>query len=119
MALVLIVDDDPGIVHFLREALEDAGYQVLSAVDGEALQLARDARPDVILLDLMMPQMDGLEVSRRLRADPETALIPIIAMSAQDRLRAAGDLLPVDDRLPKPFELDHLYTTVMQWAPAS
>jgi hypothetical protein len=66
-----------------------------------------------------MSGMDGLEVSRRLRADPVTALIPIIAMSAQHNLDAAVARMPVNDRLPKPFDLDQLYDTVARWAHAS
>jgi CheY-like chemotaxis protein len=116
---VLVVDDDPAIVSFLREALEDEGYEVATAVAGEALPLAHDLHPSVILLDAAMPGMDGLEVSRRLRADPVTAPIPIVAMSAQHNLDAAADRMPVNDRLPKPFELDQLYDTVARWARAS
>ena len=116
---VLVVDDDLLIVAFLAEALEGEGYQVQTSVDGEALQRARDTRPDVILLDITMPVMDGVEVSRRLRDDPETADIPIVVMSAQDRIRATSALMQVNDRLPKPFELDQLYATVARWMPAS
>jgi CheY-like chemotaxis protein len=115
---ILVVDDDPTIVCFLREALEDEGYEVVTAVDGEALPLAHDLHPSVILLDLMMSGMDGLEVSLRLRADPVTALIPIIAMSAQHNLEAAVARMPVNDHLPKPFELLQLYDTVARWARA-
>lgn len=115
---VLVVDDDPAIIELVEMALEDQGYVVLSAVNGAALQIARDRQPDVILLDILMPGMDGVEVSQRLRADPATAGIPIIAMSAQDRLRANSSLMPVNDRLPKPFELTGLYTTVARWATA-
>jgi CheY-like chemotaxis protein len=116
---VLVVDDDPFIVDFLETALEDEGYLVLAAVNGGALPLARDLHPDVILLDIMMPGMDGVEVSQRLRADPVTADIPIIVMSAQDRLRATSTLMQVDDRLPKPFDLDRLYAIVARWTGAS
>ena len=115
-ATVLVVDDDEAIVEFLEMALTDLGYRVLSAVNGAALQIAHAERPSVILLDIMMPGMDGVEVSRRLRADPDTAAIPIIAMSAQERLDSTGTLMRVDDRLPKPFELRHLYETVGRWA---
>jgi CheY-like chemotaxis protein len=118
-ATVLVVDDDPTIVSFLREALEDEGYEVVTAVGGEALPLAHDLHPSVILLDAAMPGMDGLEVSRRLRADPVTAPIPLVAMSAQHHLDAAADRMPVNDRLPKPFELEQLYDTVARWAHAS
>lgn len=113
---VLVVDDDPMIVDFLETALEDEGYTVLASVGAAAIPLARSVQPSVILLDLMMPGMDGMEVSRRLRDDPATAHIPIIVMSAADRLRATGALLPVDDRLPKPFELRTLYDKVARWA---
>ncbi len=116
---VLVVDDDPSIVDFLETALEDEGYIVRAAVNGAALPLARQLQPDVILLDIMMPGMDGVEVSRRLRADPVTAGIPIVVMSAQDRLRATSGTMLVDDRLPKPFDLDRLYKTVGRWARAS
>jgi CheY-like chemotaxis protein len=116
---VLVVDDDPAITAFLRLALEDAGYGVLTAVDGAALQLAQEQQPDVILLDLLMPDMDGIEVSQRLRANPATAHIPIIAMSAQDRLLATSSLMPVNARLPKPFTLWDLYCLVAHWMPAA
>ncbi len=116
---VLVVDDDAAIVDLLETALEDEGYQVLATVGAAAVPLARDLQPAVILLDINMPGMDGIEVSRRLRADPATAHIPIIVMSTQDRLRATGPLLPVNDRLPKPFEIVTLYATVARWAQAS
>lgn len=116
---VLVVDDDPHIVAFLTAALEEGGYQVLSAVDGAALQLAHDRPPDLILLDIMMPIMDGVEVSRRLRADPVTARIPIIVMSARHRLAVLGPRMSVNDQLPKPFDLTDLYKTVERWMPAA
>ena len=119
MGTVLVVDDDPSIIELVEIALEDQGYVVLSAVNGAALQIARDRQPDVILLDILMPGMDGVEVSKRLRADPATARIPIVAMSAQDRLQLASAQMVVDDRLSKPFEIAGLYTTVARWASAT
>jgi CheY-like chemotaxis protein len=113
---VLVVDDDEATVEFLAVALEQAGYGVLSAVGGGALRLATERHPAVILLDLMMPGMDGVEVGRRLRADPATADIPIVAMSAVERLHARGRSMPMDDRLAKPFDLAQLYETVGRWA---
>jgi CheY-like chemotaxis protein len=112
---VLVVEDDPTIVELLEQALEVEGYQVLSGVGGEALQLAQEGQPDVILLDIMMPDMDGIEVSRRLRADPATSSIPIVAMSAHERLQAIGDHMSADDRLSKPFHLHELYDIVSRW----
>ncbi len=80
--LVLIVDDVPDNLAVLHDALDESGYTVLVATDGaSALQRARQAHPDVVLLDAVMPGMDGFEVARRLKADPETAGIPIIFMT--------------------------------------
>ncbi len=117
MTTVLVVEDEPAISGFISAALEDVGYQVAHAVDGAALQLAHDLHPDVILLDMAMPGMDGKDVSIRLHADPETAHIPIIGMSAGERLALVATPL-IDDRLPKPFGLDDLYAVVERWAPA-
>jgi len=81
--VVLIVDDVPDNLSLLHDALDEAGHTVLVANDGpSAIARARQARPDVVLLDAMMPGMDGFEVARRLKADPETAAIPIIFMTA-------------------------------------
>ncbi|WP_395702958.1 response regulator [Aquabacterium sp.] len=81
--LVLIVDDLPDNLSLLHDALDEAGHTVLVASDGpSAIARARQARPDVVLLDAMMPGMDGFEVARQLKADPETAAIPIIFMTA-------------------------------------
>ncbi len=80
--VVLIVDDVPDNLSLLHDALDDAGYTVLVATHGEAaLQRAAQAQPDIILLDAMMPGIDGFEVARRLKAMPETAHIPIVFMT--------------------------------------
>lgn len=80
--VVLIVDDVPDNVSVLHDALDESGYTVLVALDGEsALQRAAQARPDIVLLDAMMPGMDGFEVARRLKANAATAHIPIIFMT--------------------------------------
>ncbi|HWE64413.1 MAG TPA: response regulator [Chloroflexota bacterium] len=115
---VLVVDDDEMIIAVLRDALEDEGYEVLSAVNGGALPIARQRQPQVILLDIMMPGMDGVEVSKRLRADPVTERIPIVAMSASTMLAQVADQMPIDDRLSKPFEIDRLYDVVARWTQA-
>ena len=81
-AVVLIVDDVPDNVAPLHDALDDAGYTVLVALDGEAaIRRARQALPDVVLLDAVMPGLDGFEVARQLKADPATAHIPILFMT--------------------------------------
>ena len=80
--VVLIVDDVPENLSVLHDTLDETGHTVLVALNGEAaLARARQARPDVVLLDALMPGMDGFEVARRLKADPDTAHIPIIFMT--------------------------------------
>ncbi len=81
--VVLIVDDVPDNLQLLHDALDEAGYTVLVATDGpSAIARAHQARPDIVLLDAMMPGMDGFEVARRLKAAPDTAAIPIVFMTA-------------------------------------
>ncbi|MBV8619938.1 MAG: response regulator transcription factor [Curvibacter sp.] len=98
--VVLVVDDVPDNLAVLHDALDESGYTVLVATSGEvALQRARQARPDVVLLDAMMPGMDGFEVARRLKAEPRTAHIPIIFMTGlteTEHLVAALDSGGVD-----------------------
>jgi len=80
--VVLVVDDVPDNISLLNDALDEAGYTVLVATSGEsALALAARAQPDIVLLDAVMPGMDGFEVARRLKADPDTAPIPIVFMT--------------------------------------
>lgn len=100
---ILVVDDDPKIVELVRLYLEKDGYRVLVAYDGlEALDLARQKQPDLILLDLLLPGMDGLDVCRIIQAESE---IPIIMLTAkttdEDKLR--GLELGADDYVTKPF----------------
>jgi CheY-like chemotaxis protein len=104
---VLLVEDDELNLELLQAVLEAAGYEVLSASDAQAgIALARRAQPDAILMDLQMPDMDGLEATHILRADPSTSNIPVIAVTAhvkpEDRelCLAAGCRL----HLPKPFD---------------
>jgi len=98
--VVLVVDDVPDNVAPLHDALDEAGYEVLVALDGEsALRRTAQALPDVILLDAVMPGMDGFEVARRLKSDPLTAAIPIIFMTGlteTEHLVAALDAGGVD-----------------------
>lgn len=103
---VLVVDDDPVIVNLLQVNFEIEGYDVLAATGGEAgLAQARMGHPDVIVLDVMMPGMDGLEVARRLRDDEETKSIPIILLSAKAQSAdIQGGLEVADDYVTKPFE---------------
>jgi CheY-like chemotaxis protein len=114
---VLVVDDDPNIQQIIADALGDEGYRVLPSVDGESPRVALAEQPQLILLDVMMPHMDGVEVSQWLERDPATAHIPVVAMSALGREGAPPGLL-VDDWLPKPFDLDDLSRLVEAWVRA-
>jgi two-component system phosphate regulon response regulator PhoB len=108
MAKILIVEDDPDIRELLRFNLEKAGYNLHLAEDGEkALALARKQAPDLILLDLMLPGVDGLEVCRTLKRDPDTEPVPIIMVTArgEEMDRVVGLELGADDYIVKPFSI--------------
>ncbi len=112
---VLVVDDDSATVGMIREVLEMEGYRVVHAVDGESVRIALIEQPHLILLDINMPGMDGPEVSRRLRAEPATAHIPIVVMSSHVARGGVPPEMPHDDRLTKPFALDALSAIVARW----
>ena len=104
--LVLVADDDPDILALVRLRLEGDGYEVLSAPDGEtALDLALARPPDLALLDVMMPRLDGYEVTRRLREHGPTTTIPIILLTArvQEPDVERGFEAGADDYVTKPF----------------
>lgn len=107
VATVLVVDDDPVIQKLLQVNFEMEGYDVVIAGDGEeGLAMAREERPDLVLLDVMMPKMNGLDVAAALRADALTERIPIIMLSAKAQASdvQAGLDLGVDDYVTKPFD---------------
>ena len=107
LAKILIVDDEPFNVDILEQELEDLGYETLSATNGqEALDAVAAEPPDLILLDIMMPVMDGFTVCRTLKDDPETHLIPTIIMTARDAVedRITGIEAGADDFLTKPVD---------------
>ena len=113
--LILIVDDEPFNVDYLEQELEEADHDTSVAVNGqEALAEVQRHAPDLILLDIMMPVMDGFEVLSRLKADPATRDIPVIVISAQNDLRSVvrGIQLGAEDYLPKPFEPTLLHARV-------
>lgn len=112
---VLLVDDNPQNLKVLYETLKDKGYRLLIANEGEkALDLARRHHPEVILLDIMMPEMDGYEVCQRLKADPETADSAIVFLSALDDLQAKvkGFDLGGADYISKPFHSQEVIARV-------
>jgi len=103
---LLIIEDEPAIVRVLQYNLEQAGYRVVVAGDGvEGLEKARRWKPALVILDLMLPEMDGFSVCRQLRADEATAHIPILMLTArgQEMDKITGLELGADDYLTKPF----------------
>jgi two-component system response regulator MprA len=109
---ILVVDDDPNILKVVQRGLGFEGYRVQVAVSGEdALVAARENEPDLIILDLMLPGVDGIEVCRRLRGGLNT---PILMLTARDAVRdkIAGLEAGADDYLAKPFVFDELVARV-------
>jgi CheY-like chemotaxis protein len=110
--IVLVVDDDQDIRDALCELLLDEGYQAVAAANGaEALSYLRSRElPCVILLDLMMPIMDGWEFRRQQKGDPKLSGIPVVAITAAGESRAST--IAVDRILPKPLQIDHVLETL-------
>ena len=111
MATILLVDDEEPLRRMVEMVLIESGYSVLQASHGEqALELAREAEPDLIVSDLMMPVLDGIGMCEQLKADARTAHIPVIVMSAGPRPRGLDGR--VDAYVGKPFELGQFLTVV-------
>ncbi len=109
---ILVVDDDPEIVSFVKRGLAYEGYKVDTAADGsEALTKARESEPDLVVLDVMMPEIDGIEVSKRLR---EGSDVPILMLTAKGMVidKVVGLESGADDYLVKPFAFDELLARV-------
>ena len=108
---ILVADDDPDLLELLRLNLEAEGHAVMVACDGtEALEMAIVSRPDLLVLDVMMPGLDGLEVTRKLRERPETSGLPIVLLTARGSNPEIleGWQSGADYYITKPFELEHL-----------
>ena len=119
---VLVVDDDDVIRQLITVNLELEGFEVVPAVDGQdALDKVKDAHVQVVTLDVMMPRVDGWEAAARLRADPETAHIKVILLSAraQESDIQRGERIGVDAYLTKPFDPDELIDVVRRLMEAS
>ncbi len=116
---VLVVDDDDVIRQLITVNLELEGFDVMTAFDGQdCLDKIKDVMPDVITLDIMMPRLDGWEAASRLRADPATAGIKVVLLSAraQEADLQRGSRIGVDAYLTKPFDPDELIATVRRLA---
>jgi len=104
--IILIVDDEPDVVELIQFNLISAGYEVITAADGtDALRKARSLLPDLVVLDLMLPEIDGMEVCKRLRRDQNTMRIPIVMLTAKaaEIDRVIGFEMGADDYVTKPF----------------
>ncbi len=111
---ILVVDDDVSLRQSVARVLEDEGYTVDHATDGvNALALVAEKRPDLVLLDVLMPKMNGRRVLETLRRDPDTAKIPILIMSAVSGIETNRSMsLGASDIVEKPFDLDELLNKV-------
>jgi CheY-like chemotaxis protein len=113
MKRILVAEDNPVIRSLIVEFLTEEGYGVVATGDGaSAIAMARDRRPDLIVMDLMMPVINGMAATRALKGRRETRSIPVIAISAGPNLRAHADLLPADRAVVKPFDLDTLAAAI-------
>lgn len=113
--VVLVADDDPDILSLVSLRLKKAGFGVVTAADGEeALRVLLEHRPELAIVDVRMPKMDGLELTRRIRADDESSEIPVIALSARvrDSNRAEGFEAGADEYVTKPFSPKQLVDLV-------
>jgi DNA-binding response OmpR family regulator len=107
--LILVVEDDPDILKLMEAALGGEGYRVATAEDGaEALASARRDRPDLIVLDLMLPRMNALQFRAEQRRDPALASVPIVCASAMSHAQTVALELGTDDCLPKPIDFARL-----------
>jgi DNA-binding response OmpR family regulator len=111
---ILIVDDESAVADLIEAVLVDEGYTVAIARDGiQGILLARDWKPDLVLMDVMLPGVDGTTAIRRLKSDPATADLPIVAMSAGRTIRRqSNELSDADAALAKPFDIEALLAQI-------
>jgi CheY-like chemotaxis protein len=111
---ILIVDDEKAVADLIEAVLVDEGYTVAIARDGiQGILLARDWKPDLVLMDVMLPGVDGTTAIRRLKNDPATAELPIVAMSAGRTIRRqSNELTDADAALSKPFDIEALLAQI-------
>ncbi len=118
MKKILIVDDEADIIEILQFVLETNGYKCITALDGEeGLKLAREAQPDLIILDVMMPKINGYKISRLLKYDNKYKNIPIIMITArsQEEDRIIGEETGADEYITKPFQVEYVLEKVKSY----
>lgn len=118
-ATIMVADDDAAIVEVVTMVLEDAGYQVLSTSNGAAVRALKTNLPDLILMDIWMSGVDGSEIVKQLKAQPETKAIPVIIFSANRDCEAIAKAAGAEDYLKKPFDIDDLLDKVARFIPAA
>ncbi len=114
---ISVVEDDPHIAALLADFLEDEGYRVRTGVNGSALLAALAEPPALVILDVMMPGIDGIEFCRQFRANPATAHVPVVFITAAppDILAARLNTVRYEQLIRKPFTLDEILTTVHRY----
>lgn len=114
---ILVVDDSPTIVEVIKTMLEGAGYEIITAADGlEALNIARKEKPDLIVLDIMLPKMQGYQVCRLLKFDENYQNIPILMLTAktEESAKMTGLKTGADEYLTKPVKSDELLNVIRE-----
>ncbi len=113
MKKILIVDDEPDVIQVIGVRLKAAGYEIQTAVNGEdALQKIAQEHPDLVILDVVMPKMDGFAAYKQLRSNKDTARIPIIVLTARGKMEDTFKVLGVDEFMPKPFDFNKLLAAI-------
>jgi DNA-binding response OmpR family regulator len=115
---ILVVEDEPELVRALEVRLKSQDFQIISALDGEeGLRKAREEMPDLIILDVMIPKIDGFRVARFLKFDEKYKHIPIIMLTAkvEDEDKALGEETGADEYITKPFEWEYLFEKVKEY----
>ena len=118
MKKILIVDDEEDIIEILQFVLEAQGYECITAMDGEeGLRLAKEILPDLIILDVMMPKINGYKISRLLKYDAKYKNIPILMITArsQEEDKNIGEETGVDEYITKPFQVDYVLQKVKNY----
>ena len=111
--LIMVVDDDPGVQEFLQLALETEGYETIVAQDGrDALEKLATAKPELIILDFMMPRMNGYDFAKLLRQQAPHAMPPLLVLTADGRAKDKGASIGAEAALAKPFDLIDLLETI-------
>lgn len=116
---VLYIEDERHVLNLVREALKLSGYDVAGATSGQqGLAIMRERKPDMVLLDLMMPDINGWDVYREMKTDQRLVNIPVIVITAKNPEQDGNiieDLPPVDDYITKPFDMEHLLNSVQRF----